>query len=268
MQSPSSTDAISYVRELVDRSYGPPLALLLVNLCLSADLVLAWTSNLRSVTMITPFGDVAPFLLIGMALAGIALLYGVVGFASRLGLYPLARARYRKIMAESQDAHKFRQDVVDLRVLDAYLNVHFDDGLQRGFVRQDRIVRDIDFTRDSAAVAFALWCVQWTTPGILGAFLFELIPFYLYMLIAALIWYAYGWRSLQKGYRLVWTPRRGDEIRRCVNDFAIDESERAREPSIERENAKSLSNYPLRGEPFTYVEPFDGVAEDEWENAN
>ncbi len=31
---------------------------------------------------------------------------------------------------------------------------------------------------------------------------------------------------------------------------------------------KSAASYALRGEPVRYVDPFDSVAEDEWENVN
>lgn len=31
---------------------------------------------------------------------------------------------------------------------------------------------------------------------------------------------------------------------------------------------EGAASYALRGEPLRYVDPFDGVAEDEWENAN
>lgn len=262
----SPSDGLSYLRELVDQARGTAAAFLLLNICLGFDLTLAATDNLRSLTMPTPLGNAGPLVLVGTALASFTLIYFVTRFLLAVALQGLAQLRYKKIVEEVRASVRMRRDFAKLRDLDVYLNVVQDEALNRGFRRQERIIEDIESARDNSAVALSLWIIQLVIPGALGNALFATLPTPVYILVTVAVCFTYSWRSLQPGYRMVWTPGKGEEIYSVVHNRSREIDD---EPPGERSLASSYNKArPLRGEPVEYDEPFEGVAEGDWGTSN
>jgi hypothetical protein len=209
----TSLNEYERVLSLAERIREPAFALLLLNIVLFADVVVVSTKSLTLTPIPTPWGNASFVLGVILILISFAVFNWVVASVQQLLTVWLAPWLGRGTELSVEE----KRDMVDIWVLDTYLNVRDDEALKRAYSKQKRVVDDLNTVKENSAVTLALFLILWWIPDSLTkAVLTDLQWIVPIVVIAGVLLAFAALVPASDGFYKVYLPGKGNQIYESV----------------------------------------------------